>query len=153
LRREPGIEAVRLDPAGRKISVATLGPVDLDRLRRKLDLIIEGHRADIEKKTTGIGRRPGGFSVFSTEAGTTLQRDTCKTAPRLWSWRDLDWPEDEREAESPEWKLLAVLATICGGLSIIAYGLEKTNTGPGWLAPSLFIVAMLAGGWDALGDV
>jgi Cd2+/Zn2+-exporting ATPase len=71
----------------------------------------------------------------------------------LWSWRDLDWPEDEREAESPEWKLLAVLATICGGLSIIAYGLEKTNTGPGWLAPSLFIVAMLAGGWDALGDV
>lgn len=153
LRKEPGIEAVRLDPAGRKISVATLGPVDLDRLRRKLDLIIEGHRADIEKKTTETGRRPGGFSVFSTEAGTTLQRDTCKTAPRLWSWRNLDWPEDEREVESPEWKLLAVLATICGGLSILAYGLEKTNTGPGWLAPALFIVAMLSGGWDALGDV
>ena len=153
---EEGVEAVRLDPRAGKVAIATLGPVDLERLREKLTAVIEAHREDIRSETMDTARAPAGFSLQTGAEGATLQRDTCATAPKLWRWRELEWPASEEELaaeETPEWRKLAFLAATCGVLSVLAWSIEYAALGPGWLAPALFIVAMIAGGWDALGDV
>lgn len=154
LLREEGVEAVRLDPRAGKMAVATLGPSDPIQLRRKLGAIIELHRADLSSGQPPATRVPAGFSVKAGADGTTLARDTCETAPHLWQWREFEWPTGETEEQgASEWRKLALLATICGGLGLVAFALELSGRGPAWLAPALFIAAMLAGGWDALGDV
>jgi len=156
LLHEEAVEAVRIDPAAGKVAIATLGPVDLGRLREKLAAVIDAHRADLHPEALGTARAPAGFSLVTGADGATLQRATCATAPRLWRWRELSWPTDEETpeaAEAPEWRKLAVLAGACGILSVLAWSLEQAALGPVWLAPAIFVLAMLAGGWDALGDV
>jgi Zn2+/Cd2+-exporting ATPase len=155
LLREEGVEAVRLDRASGKVAIATLGRVDPEQLRQKLNLVIEAHRADLSGAALAPGRVPAGFTVKTGEDGTTVQRVSCVTAPRFWEWREFEWPEEEaaRGEEHAEWKLLAWLAAVCGVLSLTAFAIERAALGPVWLAPVIFVVAMLAGGWDALKDV
>ncbi len=156
LAREQGVEAVRVDPGAGRVAIATLGPVDLARLRAKLADVIEAHREELRPDSVlGAANVPRGFSLRTGTDGTTLLRDTCATAPKLWRWRELDWPTEERpdDTEAPEWRKLAVLAGSCGILSILAWSLDQAALGPPWLAPAIFVVAMIAGGWDALGDV
>ncbi len=155
LLREQGVEAVRFDPEAGKVAVATLGRVDFEQLREKLSAVIEAHREEIERARAGAGRAPAGFSLSADHGRTQLSRETCATAPRLWQWREFEWPQGEPEEEEAgaEWRQLALLAGACGALAIAAFALDRAAIGPLWLAPVLYIVAMLAGGWDALGDV
>ncbi|MBE2214017.1 MAG: heavy metal translocating P-type ATPase [Opitutaceae bacterium] len=156
LLREAGVEAVRIDPGAGKVAIATLGHVDLARLREKLAAVIEAHRADMTADALHAAQAPAGFSLTTGAGGATLQRDTCLTAPKLWRWRELSWPtegEAPEAEEAPEWRKLAVLAGACGILAVLAWSLERAALGPAWLAPAIFVLAMLAGGWDALGDV
>lgn len=157
LLREQGVEAVRLDPASGRAAIATMGEVDLERLRRKLAAVVEMHRADLVPGRLAGARAPAGFSVVtgSGGAGTTLQRESCATAPRFWAWREFEWPEaqDADKEQTPEWRILAMLATACAVLSLAAFATDQLAWGPAWLAPAFYIMAMFAGGWDALGDV
>ncbi|BET67003.1 hypothetical protein ASA1KI_19210 [Opitutales bacterium ASA1] len=155
LASETGVEAVRFDPEAGKVAIATLGRVDFEALRRKLSAIIEAHRDEIERARARSAKAPAGFAVKAERGGTTLSRETCATAPALWQWREFEWPAGEPEGEEAgaEWKQLAVLAVACGGLAIAAFSLERLGVGPAWLAPVIYVLAMLAGGWDALGDV
>lgn len=155
LVREQGVEAVRIDPGAGRVAIATLGQVDLARLREKLAAVIEAHREDLRVGALDGATAPAGFSLQTGAHGATMQRDTCTTAPKLWRWRELEWPSEEapEEEEAPEWRKLAFLAAACGVCSVLAWSIEQAALGPAWLAPLIFVIAMLAGGWDALGDV
>ncbi|MET0261836.1 MAG: heavy metal translocating P-type ATPase [Rariglobus sp.] len=181
LKQEPGVEAVRLDPASRKVSVATLGAVDLAALEKHLAATLASIEAQIGKKT----RVPAGFTLRREGEVTELAEVSCDTAPKFWKWREFAWPElvpethgaahhghggdhgheheDEHEnaghghghshghGES-EWKELAVFASVCGVAGLAAFGVEKLAIGPAWLPLALYVVALIAGGWDAAVD-
>lgn len=156
LLQERGVEAVRLDRAENKVAIATLGPVDHAALRRKLAAVIDDHQIAPRKTATlQAGAAPAGFTVVAGDGSITIQRETCPTAPRFWAWREFDWPDEgaEEPSTTPEWKQLAVLAGSCGVLATIAFGLQHGTAVPSWIIAGLYTTAMLAGGWDALGDV
>lgn len=157
LLRERGVEAVRLDPASGRAAVATVGEVDLERLRQKLAAVVELHRNELAPDRLASARPPAGFALVThgPGAGATLQRESCATAPRFWSWREFAWPESEtdEQAHRPEWRKLAMLAGTCAVVAVLAFTADRLAWGPAWLPAVLYVLAMLAGGWDALGDV
>jgi Cd2+/Zn2+-exporting ATPase len=142
LAREPGLEAVTIDSAHEKISVATLGRADVEMLTRrvteKINITREGrscklleggrdcHVCDLplssEERRNIIIRREGG--------STTIARATCPTAPVFWRWRDLplpkvvprdvEIPEDPEEIDQHinEWKGQMAAAVLCGILAL-----------------------------------
>jgi Cd2+/Zn2+-exporting ATPase len=66
----------------------------------------------------------------------------------------MEWPEIKAEptADDQEWRLLATLAGVCGVAGVA--GLMAAHFAPGmpWLGKGLFLVGLLAGGWDAAVD-
>lgn len=52
-----------------------------------------------------------------------------------------------------DWRVSAGLAGICGIFLLLAVCVEFFTMAPGWLPVSLYLIAMLAGGWDAFVDV
>ncbi|HSY43269.1 MAG TPA: heavy metal translocating P-type ATPase, partial [Candidatus Acidoferrum sp.] len=139
LAREPGLEAVTIDPAHEKISVATLGRADVETLTRrvteKIHATREGHTCTLleggrdchvcdlplspdERRNIIIRREEGG--------STTIARATCPTAPVFWRWRDLPLPKvvprdveipegpEEMDKHINEWKGQMVAAVLCG---------------------------------------
>ncbi|MEN8724561.1 MAG: heavy metal translocating P-type ATPase [Lentimonas sp.] len=142
------VEALRVDATHRKVEIATIGPVDLDLLEARLSETIRMIEAG-SSQATSIG-----VSVETGEDGALrLQKPTCITAPRLWQWREFEWPVAAEVNEHEDWRVLGVLAGICGILGVAAWGMETFGTAPAWVPIILYIGAMLAGGWDAIGDV
>lgn len=172
LKQEPGVEAVRIDPASRKVSLATLGTVDLRGLENHLAETLAVIEAQIGK---GAGRAPAGFTLKREGKVTELAEVSCETAPKFWKWREFAWPELDAAAGGrgaaqedhdnddhghghghghgeSEWKELTVFAAVCGGAGIVAFALEKLAAGPAWLPVAVYVVALIAGGWDAAVD-
>jgi Cd2+/Zn2+-exporting ATPase len=163
LKQEPGVEAVRLDPASRKVSVATLGAVDLRQLEKRLAETL----AAIESQLGRNAKAPVGFKVKRDGEVTEFSEVSCETAPSLWKWREFAWPgldadlhdhehDDDHDhghghGES-EWKELTAFATVCGVAGIVGFVVEKLSFGPAWLPLALYVVALIAGGWDAAVD-
>ncbi|NCG09159.1 MAG: heavy metal translocating P-type ATPase [Verrucomicrobia bacterium] len=59
----------------------------------------------------------------------------------------------EHSHASEDWRVLGGLAVLCGLLGFLAWSLESfAGVSGAWLV-ALYVVAMLAGGWDALVDV
>jgi Zn2+/Cd2+-exporting ATPase len=138
LAREPGLEAVTIDPAHEKISVATLGRADVETLTRRVTekihaakesracTLLEGgrdcHVCDLplspDERRNIVIRREGG--------STTIARATCPTAPNFWRWRDLPLPKvvprdvefleeaGDIDKHINEWKAQMVAAVLCG---------------------------------------
>ncbi len=141
LAREPGLEAVTIDPAHEKISVATLGRLPqggIETMTRRFTekiqaardtracTLLEGggdcHVCDLplsrDERRNVIIRRDGG--------STTIARATCPTAPNFWRWRDLPLPKvvprdmeipgsaEEMDEHINEWKMQMVAAVLCG---------------------------------------
>ncbi|AHF90972.1 ATPase [Opitutaceae bacterium TAV5] len=123
LRNEPGVEAVRLDPVTRKVAVATLGEVDMVRLRERLDATLAAIDSQLgtvrpgamrdRRVRTGHGSGAGATGNaspaslpedYTVEHGsdgiTQVARPTCATAPRFWQWREFAWPELRPDAET-----------------------------------------------------
>ena len=138
LAREPGLEAVTIDAAHEKISVATLGRADVETLTRHVTekihaaresracSLLEGGR-DCHVCDTPLSPDERRNIVIRREAGsTTIARATCPTAPAFWRWRDLPLPKVvPRDVEFPEstedidghineWKAQMVAAVLCG---------------------------------------
>jgi Cd2+/Zn2+-exporting ATPase len=150
LREEPGVEAVRIDPAARKVAVATLGEVDL----KELELRLAETLAAVESQLRHTAKIPMGYTLKRDGETTEFAEISCATAPSFWKWREFAWPElDEPEkAEKSEWKELALLAAACGVFGALGYAAEKFSVGPEWLSRALYAVALIGGGWDAVKD-
>ena len=149
LRREPGVEAVRLDPETRTVKVATLGEVDLAAIQARLTEILGQVVAEVSRDAAV----PAGFVLRRDGAVTELAEVSCATAPKFWKWREFAWPEPEAaEAREPEWKALAWFAGACGVVGLAAALTKQLGVGPTWTSTALYAVALVAGGWDAAKD-
>jgi len=152
LRREPEIEALRLDPSGRKVAVATMGEVDTEALRARLAETL----AAIESQLGAAARAPAGYTLRQDGGVTEFAEQSCATAPKFWKWREFTWPEiaplESGKPETPEWKELAWFAAVCGVAGFAGFVVEKLGVGPAWLVPVLYGFALVAGGWDAAKD-
>lgn len=141
LANEPGVEAITIDPAHEKISLATIGrepQAGMDTLTRRVTGKIQGAlenrscgllegAADCDRCETPLSTTERRNVVIRREGGsTTISRATCPTAPVFWRWRDLALPRVvPREVELPEnaedadahineWKAQMVAAVLCG---------------------------------------
>ncbi len=158
LRAEPGVSAVRIDPGAQTVAVATIGNVHIAGLEEKLSETIAGIEEEIAK-AKAAGAAPLGFSVRQEGGAMVIGRDRCSTAESMLQWREMEWPEghaghghgDHAHGEQ-EWRTLAWLATICGVAGVS--GLLAGHFAPQlpWLALSLYLVGIVAGGWDAAVD-
>ncbi len=153
LKRTPSVEAVRLNEDQRSLEIATLGEVNLQALNDQLVATLNqvSQQTAKAKKLTP----EAGWTLRSESDGSLeLQRPTCHTAPLLWRWRQVDWPSDAPDAEEHEdWRVLAGLAGICALLGVSGWVLSLFEGVPLWLPIVMYSISMLAGGWDALGDV
>lgn len=150
LREQPAVSAVRIDPTARKVSVATIGNVDLGDFQSRLAETI----ASVEAQLAAKPKAPAGYALRQEGGATVVGRDTCVTAEKLWLWRDMEWPEIKAEPThaDQEWRLLAVLAAVCGVAGIAGALAGYLAPGIPWLARGFFLVGILAGGWDAAVD-
>src|SRR5687768_1660637 len=148
LRTQPSVSAVRIDPTAQTVAVATIGNVEIEGLEEKLAETIAAIEAELAAKAAS--RVPAGYSVRKEGGALVVGRDHCVTAETMWKWRELEWPE-MREDEQPdegEWRKLAWLAGICGIAGIAGAVTERLAPGAPWLARSLFLIGIGAGGWD-----
>jgi Cd2+/Zn2+-exporting ATPase len=175
LAREPGLEAVTIDPAHEKISVATLGRADVETLTRRVTEKIHS-RARVAQEGRACTLLEGGGDchvcdmplspderrniVIRREGGsTTIARATCPTAPNFWRWRDLPLPKVvPREVEIPEdpeeidkhineWKGQMVAAVLCGIFALAGAFL------PAPFKIIFYAVAYVAGGFFQIEEI
>ncbi len=178
LRKERSLEAVTINRAEQKISVATLGKIDEPRVNETLtgriqqayenDVaehcpLLEG-AGDCRNCSTPLSESERRQITIQHQGNvTTIARVTCPTAPKFWRWRDLPWPKVvPREMEFPEdaedidehineWKPQLILAIICGLCGLTGYLLHRANLPTYSLAA--FIAAYITGGWFTVEEV
>ena len=167
LAEEPTLEAVTIDHAQKKISVATLGRTDVEKITARISRELESAQAGAsenhcrlldgksdcatcEMPLTESERKA--ITIRTEGNATTIARVTCPTAPKFWRWRDLPFPKIvQRDVEflehadehdhADEWKWQLALAFACGVFGLLAV----------WVFPAaripLFIASFLAGAW------
>lgn len=169
LESEPSLEAVTIDRAHQKISVATLGRANVPRITDSLVhsyeeacqrqpvqscSLLEG-KGDCSVCANPISREMRERLTFThTGDSTTIARVTCPTAPKFWRWREMPLPrievktielpdEDHEHDHSPdEWKMQMVAAMLCG-----VFGLAAAFLVPQPFKVAAFVAAYLAGGF------
>jgi Cd2+/Zn2+-exporting ATPase len=164
LAEEPSLEAVTIDAAHRKISVATLGRTDVEKLTKRLTDKFQsaqsadpGHACSLLSGKSDCAVCGSPFSEAERKKitiqhdgdRTTIARVTCPTAPKFWRWRDLPFPKIvPREIEIhdhdhgiDEWKMQMVAAVLCGVFGLAGYFL------PAPFKIFVFVAAYLAGGF------
>ena len=167
LAEEPSLEAVTIDRARQKISVATLGRADVERLTENIThKLATAQSADAENRCslltgkdecstcrqplTEAERRK--ITIHTEGNATTIARVTCPTAPKFWRWRDLPLPrieprtmeiEDEDDHHhADEWKWQLAASILCG-----VSGLAAAFGVPEKFKVAAFVVAYAAGGF------
>jgi len=164
LAEEPALEAVTIDRARQKISVATLGRVDIEPITERLTHQFEAARGTAGE-TCGLLTGRGdcwncGAPLSETERKkitilndgptTTIARITCPTAPKFWRWRDIPFPKVvqrdveflEHAQEIDEWKPQLAVAILCGVLGLAAHFLLT-----GQMSVAAYVLACLTGGF------
>ncbi|HEY3761883.1 MAG TPA: heavy metal translocating P-type ATPase [Verrucomicrobiae bacterium] len=168
LAEEPALEAVTIDAAQNKISVATLGRIPQDGVDQLTRRVTDKVQAAQEKRVCSLLEGVDSCSVCESPlseterksivikhqgASTTFARATCPTAPAFWRWRDIPLPkvvprevEFLEEAEHidehiNEWKAQLVAAILCGLLGLAgAFAPDPIKT-------IFYAAAYLAGGF------
>lgn len=170
LNVEPSLEAVTIDRANQKISVATLGKTDESRLTEtvtnRIQFAFETAPAENcsllqGKSDCHICNHPLSqdererITIRSLGNSTTIARSTCPTAPKFWRWRDLPFPkivqrdvEFLEEAEHidehiNEWKPQLAAAIFCGIFGLTGFFLHRA--GLEMYSFAAFVTAYLAG--------
>jgi Cd2+/Zn2+-exporting ATPase len=164
LAEEPGLEAVTIDRANQKISLATLGRADVNRLTERITnqfetaqaVSAERHcsllsgRSDCATCDTPLSEAEREKIIIRTEGdATTIARVTCPTAPTFWRWLDIPLPKVvprdveflEHAGEIDEWKAQLAAAILCGG-----FGLAGAFS-PAPFKIFAYVVACIAGGF------
>lgn len=151
LRSQPGVSAVRVDPAAQRVAVATLGEVNLADLEARLAATIEAAQARHGPAASG---GPAGYALRRDGTALVVGREMCENAEKLWLWREMEWPEIKAEPvpEDQEWRTLAVLASVCGGAGVAGWLASVFAPDLPWLARAFYLVGLVAGGWDAAVD-
>jgi Zn2+/Cd2+-exporting ATPase len=169
LATEPALEAVTIDRAHQKISVATLGRADAGELTAAVtremqaaQAVSAAHQCSLlaghgDCGTCDIPLPEDDRKKITTQIQgdvATIARVTCPTAPKFWRWRDLPFPrievktfdlpseEEEVEHHADEWKWQLALAIVCG-----VAGLLAAFAVPAPYKVIAFCVAYLAGGF------
>jgi Cd2+/Zn2+-exporting ATPase len=172
LAEEPALEAVTIDRARQKISVATLGRIPqggIGRLTERITTEFQvaqaadpGHACSLlngkddcrscDRPLSETERKK--ITIQNDGQTTTIARVTCPTAPKFWRWRDIPFPKvvqrDVEFLESAErinehineWKTQLAAAILCGVLGLTAHFLLNGN----W-SVAVFVFAYLAGGF------
>ena len=152
LREQPGVRAVRIDPDAHRVAIATVGEVELRDLESKLAATI----AAVEAQLAGShpAQAPTGYRLRREGEATVVGRESCETAEKLWQWREMEWPEikAEPQPEDQEWRLLAIMAAVCGVAGVMGGLSAHFAVHLPWLARGFYFVALVAGGWDAAID-
>ncbi len=170
LAEEPALEAVTIDRAHQKISVATLGRTDVTRLTERLTTKFQAAEAADPSHACSLLNGRGDclscdtplseterrrITIQNNGPSTTIARVTCPTAPKFWRWRDMPLPKvvqrDVEFLESAEridehideWKPQLAAAMLCGVFGLGGHFLSEPATGR-WRA---YVLAYLAGGW------
>src|ERR1041385_1514664 len=149
LAEEPTLEAVTIDRAQSKISVATLGRADVERLTNRLTEKFHEAQEAVGGQSCGLLTGAGDCATCDTplsdeelkrvtikHAGqaTTIARVTCPTAPTFWRWRDVPFPRvvqrdveflEHAEEHDDAWKAQLVLAILCGVFALAGYFLGR----------------------------
>lgn len=158
LMEEQQVEAIRLNPEAKTVTMATLGQVDEAALQDRLAVVLreldEAWVPATKASADAANLHPAMLTLRHEGDGVILEKPSCPTAPRFWKWRDFDWPEPEEiEAQSrAEWQALAIQATLCGVALLTGYLLERLTSAPSWVVLSCYSVSLIAGGWDAAKD-
>jgi Cd2+/Zn2+-exporting ATPase len=164
LAEEPALEAVTINRAQQKISLATLGRADVPRLTER----ITSHLQAAQSADTGhvCSLLSGAGDCFNCDTplpesernritirhdgdATTIARATCPTAPTFWRWRDIPLPRVvprdvefmEHAGEIDEWKPQLAAAILCG-----VFGLAGAFS-PAPFKIIFYVAACLAGGF------
>lgn len=171
LAEEPTLEAVTVDQANQKISVATLGRTDVgkitDRLTGKIQAAQDAPATEFCNLLKGkpdcstcahplSATEQRGIDIKLNDSAVTISRVTCPTAPTFWRWRELPFPKivqrdveflehAEEHDHADEWKLQLVLAVACGAFGLLA-AFAGTAGFPALRIP-LFVASYLAGAW------
>jgi Cd2+/Zn2+-exporting ATPase len=161
---EPMLEAVTIDTAQQKISVATLGRADVEQLTQKISAKIQFAQNSAAGETCSLfsgkpdcavcdspltATEQRGITIRREATATTIARVTCPTAPKFWRWRDIPFPkiapremefhDDDHHAD--EWKWQLVLASACGVFGLLTLVL------PAQFKVAAFVAAYLSGGF------
>lgn len=167
MRREPALEAVKIDRAQRSVSLATLGQPnpDLERVVTQQIHALQSQtpacrllEGDANCDTCDLTFDPElkrTLDIRQEKATTTIARVTCPTAPHFWKWRAFPLPRivprevhvEDAETHAHEWKQQFVAAVLCGALALAAWLL-----GGAWALP-LFIASYLCGAWFTAQEV
>jgi len=166
LAEEPGLEAVTIDRTRQKISVATLGRADVEKLTERIThKLAAAQSVNAENRCTLLAgqddcrtcRQPlteverRRITIHTEGNATTIARVTCPTAPKFWRWRDLPFPRieprtiefeeaDDHHADEWMWQLAAaILCGVCGLLAAFVV--------PPAFRVAAFAAAYLAGGF------
>jgi len=165
---EPALEAVTIDRARQKISVATLGRTDTGELTARVthemqtaQTVSANHKCSLllghgDCATCDIPLPEADRKKITTQIQgetATIARVTCPTAPKFWRWRDLPFPRieamamevpdhDDHDHPADEWKYQMVAAVVCG-----VFGLLAAFVVPVPYKVFAFCVAYLAGGF------
>ncbi|MBL9189223.1 MAG: cation-translocating P-type ATPase [Opitutaceae bacterium] len=152
LRTQPSVSAVRIDPSAQTVSVATLGHVEIAGLEEKLAATLAAIDEELAAKSAAPA--PAGYSVKRDGDAVVIGRDHCETAEKMWLWREMEWPEIKAHPTpaDQEWRLLATLAAVCGAAGLAGVAAAHFVPGAPWLARGLYLVALVAGAWDAAID-
>jgi len=167
MRREPALEAVKIDRAKHSISLATLGEPNPE-----LERVVSEQIRELQTKAPACRLLEGDSScetctrpldpavqrnldIHCDEATTTIARVSCPTAPSFWKWRSRPLPRlvprevhlEDAEKHAQEWKHQLVAAILCGGFALAAALL-----GGAWVLP-LFIASYLCGSWFTAQEV
>ena len=167
LAEEPTLEAVTIDRARRKISVATLGRVPqggmaglTERITAQFQsaqaadsgsicLLLGGTGDCLTCETPLSEEERGKITIQSDGQTTTIARATCPTAPKFWRWRDIPFPKVvqrdveflEHVGEIDEWKPRLAVAILCGVFGLTGF------FSPATLKVFAYAAAYLAGGF------
>jgi Cd2+/Zn2+-exporting ATPase len=168
LVEEPTLEAVTIDRAHQKISVATLGRADVAKLTERITTQFQSAQSAAGGHDCSL--LSGAGDCFSCDSPlseserkritiqndgptTTIARITCPTAPKFWRWRDIPFPKVvprdieflEHVGEIDEWTIQLAAAVLCGVFGLAGFFLGRF----GLHAPAIvsFVAACLAGGF------
>ena len=152
MANDPQIEALEISRDEHRIRVATIGQVDEEDLKERIESVLSQVQKDFGKLDSLT--LDSGDQIHAVDHGetTVLEKETCETAPKLWQWRKVPWPAEEEDHDEDEWQELAIFAAICGVFGLIGFALSFQQNIPSFVPIILYIIAMIAGGWDAAQD-
>jgi Cd2+/Zn2+-exporting ATPase len=168
MRREPALEAVKIDRARSSISLATLGQTDpgLERVvtqqiralreQKPSCRLLEGDPSCESCSLTFDPALKQSLNIQQDRATTTIARVTCPTAPSFWKWRAMPLPRivprevhvEDEETHQHEWKQQLFAASLCGIFLALASFLPKGI----WTLP-LYLASFLCGAWFTAQEV